>query len=75
METAVDEIIDIATNGWANASALVTSERTNEVEVNIGYAVSRMKNNRAFMIAETKAFMDADTLAILLLQRQLLKLN
>ena len=61
METAIDEIIDIADNGFSNASALVTSERTNEVEVNIGYAVARIKANRAFMIAETKAFMDADT--------------
>ena len=61
METAIDEIVDIADNGFTNASALVTSERTGEVEVNIGYAVSRIKNNRAFMIAEVKAFMDADT--------------
>jgi len=61
MENAVDEIVDIATNGWASATALVTSERTGETEVNIGLAVTRMKNNRAFMIAETKAFMDVDT--------------
>ena len=61
METAIDEIIDIADNGFSNASSLVTSERTNEVEVNIGYSVARIKANRAFMIAETKAFMDADT--------------
>ena len=45
METAIDEIIDIADNGFSNASALVTSERTNEVEVNIGYAVARIKAN------------------------------
>ena len=61
MENAVDEIIDIATNGFTSATALVTSERTGEVELNIGYAVSRIKNNRAFMISETKAFMDLDT--------------
>ena len=61
MENAVDEILDIATNGFTSATALVTSERTGEVEVNIGYAVSRMKNNRAFMISEMKAFMDLDT--------------
>ena len=61
MENAVDEIIDIATNGFTSATALVTSERTGEVELNIGYAVSRIKSNRAFMISETKAFMDLDT--------------
>ena len=62
IETAVDEIVDIAVNGFASAAVdLTTSERTGETEVNIGYAVTRMKNNRAFMISETKAFMDADT--------------
>ena len=61
MESAIDEIIDIADNGFTSATALVTSERTGEVEVDIGYAVARLKNNRAFMIAEVKAFMDADT--------------
>ena len=61
MENAIDEIIDIADNGFSSATALVTSERTGETEINIGYAVSRIKNNRAFMIAEVKAFMDADT--------------
>ena len=61
MENAIDEIIDIADNGFSSATALVTSERTGETEINIGYAVSRIKNNKAFMIAEVKAFMDADT--------------
>ena len=61
MESAVDGIINIATNGLASAPALITSERTGEVETNIGFAVSRIKNNRAFMIAEIKAFIDADT--------------
>ena len=61
MENAIDEIIDIADNGFTSATALVTSERTGEIELNIGYAVTRLKNNRAFMISEVKAFMDSDT--------------
>lgn len=61
MENAIDEIIDIADNGFTSATALVTSERTGEVELNIGYAVTRLKNNRAFMISEVKAFIDSDT--------------
>ena len=61
MENAIDEIIDIADNGFTSATALVTSERTGETELNIGYAVTQIKNNRAFMIAEVKAFMNVDT--------------
>ena len=60
METAVDEIIDIATNGWANASALITPSVQMKWKL-ILVMLSQNENNRAFMIAETKAFMDADT--------------
>ena len=61
MENAIDEIIDIADNGFTSATALVTSERTNEAVGDIGLAVARLKSNRAFMIRETKAFIDDDT--------------
>ena len=58
---AIDGLINIADNGISSATALVTAERTAEPETNIGFSVTRIKNNRAFMIAETKAFMDVDT--------------
>ena len=61
MENAIDGLINIADNGISSATALVTAERTAEPETNIGFSVTRIKNNRAFMIAETKAFMDVDT--------------
>ena len=59
METAIDEIIDIADNGFSNASALVTQSALMKFEVNIGYAVARLINNKDIFIPEIKYFINA----------------
>ena len=61
LENAIDQIIDVADNGFANAPTLVTSTRTAEVDLNLGYAGARIAVNRAFMISEIKAYINDDT--------------